>query len=259
MSRKDALVYGRRACLAVAESRPIDILRVFYTTEGEYKDLGPLLRACATQRKPYREVSSDELGKICKSTHHEGVVVVVQRTPRVRLEERWNQSKHDSSCLPIWVAFDGVANDHNLGAIARSLAWFGGSGLLWEGDRPMLSGSALRIAQGGAEHLHLVTTPHLVRSLQWMKSQGCKVVGADQSAHRSLFDFTLSQRGSGTTPPLCWVLGNEQFGLSKTVREACDQLVSIPGSGWVESMNVSVSAGILISYSHAQYHQTLNK
>ena len=253
MSRRDALVYGRRACLAVAECRPSDILRVFYTTEGEFKDLGPLLKACAHQRKPYREVSSEELKKICKSTHHEGVVVVVQRSQRIRLDEIWSQAQSESSRLPIWIAFDGVANDHNLGAIARSLAWFGGSGLLWEGDRPMLTGSALRIAQGGAERLHLVTTPHLGRSLQWMRDQGCKVIGADQKGDTSLFDFTLSSVKSSKLPPLCWVLGNERFGLSKSTRDLCDQIVSIPGSGWVESMNVSVSAGILIAHSHTQY------
>lgn len=256
MSKKDALVYGRRACLAVAECRPTDILRVFYTTEGEFKDLGPLLKACAHQRKPYREVSSDELKKICKSTHHEGVVVVVQRSPRVRLDDLWGTVQNEANRLPIWIAFDGVANDHNLGAIARSLAWFGGSGLLWEGNRPMLSGSALRIAQGGAERLHLVTTPHLGRSLQWLKEQGCRVIGADQRGDLSLFDLTLGSSNSSKRTPVCWVLGNEQFGLSKATRDLCDQIVSIPGSGWVESMNVSVSAGILISHSHAQYSQS---
>ena len=264
MSKKDAVVYGKRACLAVAQWRPEQILRVFYTTEGEYKDLGPLLKACAANKRPYRDVSSEELYKLCKSTHHEGVVVFTHRARKVFLEDVWFEPKNQSETLPIWMAFDGVANDHNLGAGARSLAWFGGSGLIWQGNRPHLSGSALRIAQGGAEQIHKVSVDHLVNSLSWIQDQGGLVIGADQGAKNSLFEwmaqsadlFSKSKGKSRKPTSLCWVLGNEQFGLSKAVKDQCDLLISIPGSGWVESMNVSVSAGILISQSYSLLHSS---
>ena len=249
MSRKEASVYGRRACLAVAERRPHHILRAFYSEVGPTKDLAPLLQACAQQKKPYRAVSEEELIKLSGSKHHEGVVIFTERRERSFLGDAIDRAVarlDDPNATPAvstWVALDDVANDHNLGAIARSLAWFGGAGVVWESPRPQLSGAALRVAQGGAEEVELVAVPSLVGALEELKAKGVRVLGADQGARRSSFEV-------GDVGPVCWVLGNEQHGLSDEVRACCDELISIPGSGLVESMNVSVSAGILIAQSY---------
>ena len=257
MSKKESLAYGRRAVLAIAQSRPQTILRVFYQKQGPTKDLAPLLKACAQQRKPYRAVSDEELVKISGSQHHEGVVVVCTSPPKCDTQQLANLLTHSKrfastsgldiapSHLSTWIALDEVGNDHNLGAIARSLAWFGGGGMIWQAKRPQLSASALRIAQGGAEQIDLVTVSNLSEALMIMKEHGFLVVGADQSAKQDVFQLR-SQKA------ICWVLGNEQFGLSKACKSMCDHLVSIPGSGQVESLNVSVSAGILMA--HSQIH-----
>ena len=78
MSKREAIVYGRRACLMVAQQRAQDIKRVFYEDGAPNRDLKPLLQSCAQQRRPYRAVSAEELFKISGSTHHEGVVVVTK-------------------------------------------------------------------------------------------------------------------------------------------------------------------------------------
>jgi len=249
MSKKEAAIYGRRACLAVAQRRPHHILRAFYAEDGPTKDLAPLLKVCAEQRKPYRAVTEEELVKLSGSKHHEGVVIFTERRERSYLRDAIERAvdrlaePESTPAVSTWVALDDVANDHNLGAIARSLAWFGGAGLVWEGPRPQLSGAALRVAQGGAEELELVAVPSLARALEELRDKGVRVIGADQGARRSAFEV-------GDVGPVCWVLGNEQRGLSREVRELCDELVSIPGSGLVESLNVSVSAGILIAQSY---------
>ena len=250
MSRQEASVYGRRACLAVAERRPDHILRAFYEAGGPTKDLAPLLKACAANRKPYREVSAEELERLAGSKHHEGVVLFTERRERASLSlslgravERSRDPKV-SAGSGVWVALDGVENDHNQGAIARTLAWFGAAGLVWEGPRPQLSGAALRVAQGGAEHIELVSVPSLPDALDELRAAGVRVLGADQGARRSAFAVPLDG-------PVCWVLGNEQTGLSEEVRARCDELVSIPGVGVVESLNVSVSAAILVAHSYS--------
>jgi RNA methyltransferase, TrmH family len=266
MSKKESLAYGRRAAVAIAHYRPQSILRVFYENDekkGSTKDLAPLLKACAQQRKPYREVSSEELFKISGSQHHEGVVVVCDRPPLcnedslIRILEysyqesvdipsqSLDQNELNPSHLSTWVALDAVSNDHNLGAIARTLSWFGGGGMIWEGERPQLSAAALRIAQGGAEQVDLVTVNELSKALYIMKQNGFLIVGADQSVAQNAFSLQSQQ-------PICWVLGSEQFGLSKACKAQCDHLVSIPGSGQIESLNVSVSAGILIAQSQSK-------
>ena len=266
MSKREAVVYGRRACIAVGVYRPESILRVLYDEKSRTKDLGPLLKICATHRRPYRSISPEELERVSGSTHHEGVVVITQRLPRSDLERSLERvferssdhssSDHSSDRLNdrVWVALDGVANDHNLGAIARTLAWFGGGGLIWEGAYPHLSGAALRVAQGGAEIIELVAVNRLPEALDTLRSRGVYVIGADQSSRGSAFNINLSG-------PICWVLGSEQFGLSKVCRDRCDALVSIPGAGHIESLNVSVSAGILISqsYTYTQRDSRFNK
>lgn len=250
MGKRESIVYGRRACLALAEHRSSSIKRVFYEDGVPNRDLGPLLKACAKQRKPYRAVSLDELFKISGSTHHEGVVVVTTPLPPIDfnayLKTYFTSAVEEHRRQPIWVAFDRVENDHNHGAIARTLSWFGAEGLIWEGTRPELSPSAQRIAQGGVEHISLLPVSSLGQALRQLKMNGVLILGADQYAKESAFNRPeqLSQKG------ICWVLGSEQFGLSKAIKNHCDQLVSIPGSGQIESLNVSVSAGLLIGQSH---------
>ena len=255
MGRREAVVYGRRACLSVAEARADDLRRVFYEEGAPNRDLAPLLKACAQRRKPYRAVSDEELFKISGSHHHEGVVAVVTPLHSPLFEDYLaktfsssvSQPKLKSGRLPIWIALDRVENDHNHGAIARSLAWFGAEGLLWEGRRAQLSGAALRIAQGGADQISLLTVRSLSDSIDQLKSRGVLILGADQYAERSAFTRPPELEGRRG---VCWVMGSEQFGLSKLVKQRCDTLVSIPGSGQIESLNVSVSAGLLMAQSH---------
>ena len=256
MAKRESVVYGRRACLSIAGHRADDLRRVFYEEGAPSRDLAPLLKACAQRRRPYREVSADELVKISGSQHHEGVVAVVTPLPSSSIEDYVTHSftggSHQGSALssgrrPIWIALDRVENDHNHGAIARTLAWFGAEGLIWEGHRAQLSGAALRVAQGGAEQLSLLAVSSLSQALGQLKRRGVLILGADQHAEGSAFTPpTDLDKGAG----VCWVMGSEQFGLSKPIKRACDSLVAIPGSDQIESLNVSVSAGLLIAQSY---------
>lgn len=252
MAKRPVTVYGRRASLAVASHRPDEIERVLYLEDAHNRDLAPLLKACAKRRKPYRAVSAAELERISKSAHHEGVVVVTRRRAQRSLSdalEGWRGRRADQvTPLPIWVALDRVENDHNRGAIARSLAWFGGAGMIWEGSSPHLSGAASRVAQGAAEEIELVTVPSLKSSLSLLRDRGVTILGAYQHQRESKSVFERPERDLSSG--VCWVMGSERFGLSQEVRALCDLLITIPGSGLVESLNVSVSAGILITQSY---------
>lgn len=261
MSKREAIVYGRRACLMVAQQRAQDIKRVFYEDGAPNRDLKPLLQSCAQQRRPYRAVSAEELFKISGSTHHEGVVVVTKPLTSTDFESylksyfftKKPSQKTEGKLtkkIPVWVAFDRVDNDHNHGAIARTLAWFGAEGLIWEAARPQLSPSALRIAQGGAEQISLLSVPSLSTALEQLKKQGILILGADQHAGRSTFESPPELSHKNGKKGICWVMGSEQYGLSNGIKKRCDALITIPGSGQVESLNVSVSAGLLIAQSY---------
>lgn len=238
MARDDATIFGLRAALAVGRHRPEAIHRVFHD-EARRRAVGPLLKATAAHRRPYREVPPDELARIAGSVHHEGVVVVCDPLPLLPVGDMLDGMPDDGVLL----ALDDVDNPHNHGAIIRSAAWFG-AGVLLGGVEGPLNPAAVRVAQGGAELTPVAATRNLAGALQRLGEQGVPVVGADQHAKRRLFELPLPR-------PLCIVLGNEAHGLSNDVRAACSSTVRIGGTDAVESLNVAVSAGILLAAAMA--------
>ena len=234
MGRKESVVFGIRAALAVAHHRPESIVRVLYE-EYRRKDVGPLLKAAAKARRPYREVETDDLNRQAKSVHHEGVVVVCEPKATIPFG-RYLQSLPDGATI---IALDNITNPHNQGAILRSLGWFGGSALLVNDPAINVNAAAMRISQGAGEFIPVVRTSDLPNALGHLTKAGIRVVAADQRAERR---WSTGHRG-GT----CFVMGNEADGLSKAVADACPHRVQIPGTGAVESLNVSVAAGVFLA------------
>ncbi|MCA9540716.1 MAG: RNA methyltransferase [Myxococcales bacterium] len=239
MARDEAVIFGLRAALAVGEHRPEAILRVFHTRDRR-KEIGPLLSVTANQRRPYREVPEDELRRIAGSLHHEGVVVIAEPLP-LRSVPAMLDALPDRGVL---LALDGVQNPHNQGAILRSAAWFDAFAVLLDESGPGLNPAAVRVAQGGAEVVPCVAAPDLPAVLDALARRGVTLIGADQHAKRGLFDQRLPEL-------VCLVLGSEGEGLHPEVRRQCHQLIRIPGTAAVESLNVAVSAGILLAAAFA--------
>lgn len=234
---QEAIVYGVNAALAVGRYRPESILRVFHEQRRRL-EVAPLLKIAAAHHRPYREVTSEELERIAKTVHHEGVVVVTEPLPLYSFETVLKRLTTRS----IVIALDSVGNPHNLGAILRSAAWFGVDAVLVPEDpeQAMLSAAAVRIAQGGAETVPCVAVPNMAEALKQLKEQKIAVIAADQNAERSVIEKPLHR-------PCCIVFGNEQSGISSETRQVCPISVTIPGNGRIESLNVAVSAGIILA------------
>jgi tRNA G18 (ribose-2'-O)-methylase SpoU len=140
------------------------------------------------------------------------------------------------------VALDRVRNPYNVGAILRSAAFFGVDAALLgaPAPHPTLAPDAIRVAEGGAEHLLLTRTTDLADTLGRLRSRGVRVIGADGAAPAGAQGFAFER-------PVLLVLGHEREGLGPRVRAQCDALVAVRGSGKVESLNVAVAAGVLIA------------
>ena len=232
----EALVYGVNAALAVASHRPAAIRRVLYDASRRH-DLGPLLKVTAAGRRPYREVPTEDLARVARSQHHEGVVVVTDPLPALDLEGFLRRLQPGA----VFLALDGVGNPHNLGAILRSAAWFGAAGVLLPERGVGLSAAAMRVAQGGAEVVPCVEVPDMADAVELLMARGISVVAADQHAEAVIFDRPPPR-------PLCVVMGSEGDGLSGTVSAVIRHRVRIPGPGnGVESLNVAVSAAIVLA------------
>jgi 23S rRNA (guanosine2251-2'-O)-methyltransferase len=141
---------------------------------------------------------------------------------------------------PLIVVLDGIEDPHNVGAILRTVDAAGGSGVVRQLRRAApLGGAAAKASAGAVAHVRVVEVVNISRAIDELKSSAVWVVGlaADASARYDEVDYTL---------PTAIVFGSEGQGLRRLVREHCDRLVSIPMKGHVESLNVSVAAGIVL-------------
>jgi tRNA G18 (ribose-2'-O)-methylase SpoU len=232
------LVYGLRACMAVFRKRRHDIRRLAFARELR-DDLDDLPEWATQARVDWREEPGSELDRLAQSNQHEGVVMLT--VPR-----RWLKPKDLASLLlerrGVAIALDRVRNPQNIGAVLRSAAFFGVDAALLGAPAPDpgLSPFAVRVAEGGAEHVELSRTTDLAQTLATLRARGVTIIGGDSHA-----DTTLSELEPAR--PCVIVFGHEREGLGSRIRAECDQLVEIKGTGAVESLNVGVAAGIFIA------------
>ena len=140
------------------------------------------------------------------------------------------------------MALDGVTDPRNLGAVIRSAAAFGANGVLLPQRRSAgITAVAWRTSAGTAAKLPVAVATNLTRTLRQYAAEGMMIVGLDADGSVDIDELSLA------TSPLVVVVGSEGRGLSRLVREACDETVSIPMSAGVESLNASVAAGVVLA------------
>ncbi|TDH63575.1 RNA methyltransferase [Dankookia rubra] len=216
--------------------RPQQVLRLFYTEEWR-RLAGPLCKHLARTRRPYREVPPEELARIAGTQHHGGIcAVAVARFAEPLPGHALPPGLPQAAFLPV---LDGIGNPHNLGAIARSAAFFGARALLLSGDprQADLSDAAFRTAEGGLEHLEVLRARDLANLLRGMRGRFLTVAAVAAGGARP--------EAIPRDRPIALVLGNEEEGLSPPVLEACEARITLPGSGLVESLNVAQAAAVL--------------
>jgi RNA methyltransferase, TrmH family len=235
---KELRLYGLNAVRATFARRP-DAIRKLYLSEARIPDLQPMLKWCVARRIGYRVVADeDELRRLASSTHHEGVVADVLREPQQELQA-WLRTLPEGACCALWL--DGVGNPHNLGAILRSAAHFGVSGLLLPQSTSLgLSGAAARVAEGGAEAVPMVRLPGDDEAVAQLRGAGFTLAATVVRDGDDLFAATLPRR-------LVYVIGAEGGGMGDALAATCDLRLSIPGTGAVESLNVASAAAVLLA------------
>lgn len=235
-------VCGLNAVVALGEYHPERIKRLFLR-EDRLKQLSGLCRTLADRKKPYKLCDDEELERICKSHHHQGTVAMIDEpvVEPLSREDLDNWSREGKTGL-ILVS---VGNDHNLGAIVRSAAFFGATyvALSGGGETTRLTTSAYRVAEGGMEHVEFRT---LTNPAGFLKSaaQSLVIIGAEHRARLRIRD--LGTIVAGHPPGVALVVGNEEKGLPPAIKEQCTALVRIPGTGVMESINVAQAATLFL-------------
>ena len=238
MRSKELVICGMKAVRSRFETNSDSVLRLFFNRASSVH-VGDLCRWMARERLVYRCVESEELERISGSVHHGGIVVIVE-SPELRAPE-YEELREWAERGEQLLLLDRISNVHNLGAIIRSAAFFGVTKVVIP-DHPLAAiptEATYRVAEGGLEHVEVYCVGELSRFIEALRPF-YRVVGAATRGGDAAGAAGTSSR------PLALVMGNEEQGLTPDVAAACHTLVTIPGSGRVESLNVAATAAILL-------------
>jgi TrmH RNA methyltransferase len=236
--------HGLRACEALFARRPDEIVRVYLTAPRKPR-LASLLAWCAEHRRGFQIVADENLRRISGSTHHEGVAILAKAIRRRGFEDLLREVELPGAAGPI-LYLDGVENPHNLGSILRTAAHFGARAVAGRsGELPPLSPAAARVAEGAAEIVPVYDVADPPAALRRLAKAGYAIVAASSSRGEPPARAPLGGRS-------VIVLGSEGQGVSPAIERTATTQVCIPGTGAVESLNVSVAAGVLLAEAWRQ-------
>jgi 23S rRNA (guanosine2251-2'-O)-methyltransferase len=250
VDQKRTFVYGIHAIGAVIERAPERLLEL-WIAEPRNDDRARTLRqrALAVGIR-VQAASTASLTKLVGDVAHQGAVAAV------RPLKSWDEhdliaelsqiARNPGGALPLLLVLDGVTDPHNLGACLRTADGAGVHAVIIPKDRSAtVDGVVRKVAAGAAEFVPVATVTNLARTLDMLKEQGIWLVGTDGEAAQTLYGADLKR-------PLALILGAEAGGMRRLTRERCDFVVRIPLAGQVESLNVSVAAGITLFEARRQ-------
>jgi 23S rRNA (guanosine2251-2'-O)-methyltransferase len=182
--------------------------------------------------------TSRDLSLLFPDLSHQGIVGVAEEFVYTDLEQLVQSRPQNQGLL---IALDHITDEGNLGAIIRTCVFFGAQGLILPKDRSAgMTAGALKRSSGLYIHLPISRVVNLARSLELLKKEGFWIIGAAGESQCTVYDFDWNRE-------VVLVLGNEERGLSESVKKVCDQVVGIPACGRAESLNVAVAGGVILS------------
>lgn len=216
--------------------------KALYLASGNERDerLVEIVRLVTDKGLSIIEMDKPDMDRMSSNSMHQGVALQVPPYSYAHPDDLMKRAANKNEA-PLIVALDNITDPRNLGAVIRSVAAFGGHGVLIPERRSAaVTPVAWRTSAGAAARLPVAQATNLNRTLlQWAK-EGAQLVGLDGEGDVSLYDYDA-------TGPIVIVVGSEGKGLSRLVRENCDTILSIPISGTVESLNASVAAGVVLA------------
>jgi 23S rRNA (guanosine2251-2'-O)-methyltransferase len=237
------LIFGFHAVTSRLRQNPGSIREIFLDSTRRDQRARDLAKFAEVQS--IRLISCDQtrLAAMAGNARHQGVAANIDASrSHVDIDDVLDTLAEPALLLVL----DGIHDPHNLGACLRVADAFGVHAVIAPKDRAVgLTATVHKVASGAADAVPYVSVTNLARTLRELKQRGIALIGAAADAQNDLNSATLDG-------PIAWVLGAEGKGMRRLTRETCDQLVSIPMLGSVESLNVSVSAGICLFETRRQ-------
>ncbi|MBE9568178.1 MAG: 23S rRNA (guanosine(2251)-2'-O)-methyltransferase RlmB [Proteobacteria bacterium] len=237
MAKKSTdIIYGIHAVEAALRKHPENVLQVFVQQNRNDNRIKKILDIAKNSGVSLQSISNDKLKDKCPKARHQGVVAEIRRndSDAVTLEDVLEK---DSVLL---LVLDEVQDPHNIGACLRTADATGVDAVIVSKNRSPALGPVIRnVASGAAETVPYIMVPNLARALDKIKDSDVWVIGTSGDGAHNIYESKASKR-------LALVMGSEGKGMRRLTREACDELVSIPMQGSVESLNISVATAVCL-------------
>lgn len=231
------IICGRNSVLeAVRSGREIDRLLVAHGVTGG--SVTAIIAKCSAKGILIKEVSPQKLDFLCGNANHQGVAVMFSASEYCTVDDILKTAEEQGE-KPFIIICDEIEDPHNLGAIIRTAEASGVHGIIIPKRRSAsLNATVAKSASGALEYMRVARVTNIANEIDNLKKKGVWVFGADMDGkHYTDFDYDI---------PVALVIGNEGNGIGKLVAQKCDEIISLPMKGKINSLNASVAAGILM-------------
>ena len=238
-------IFGFHSLEAILNSSPELILNVFVQNGRRDRRMQDLLTKLENQKIKYSSSDKNTLDRLAKGELHHGVLAEIALPTLPGQDKLIEHIKH-SSINHLILILDSIQDPRNLGACLRSANAAGVDCVVVNKDRSApINALVHKTSAGAIDQTKIFQVTNLARTIRELQKNGIWVIGLDGLSNNSLYKANLCE-------PIALVMGNEGKGLRKLIKTICDELVSIPMMGDIESLNVSVATGIALFESRRQ-------
>jgi 23S rRNA (guanosine2251-2'-O)-methyltransferase len=233
------ILVGFHAVIARIRQAPDTLKTVYYDVSRRDRRMKEFIEITQqTIGRKVHQADSERLRQLAGHDRHQGVVAFAEPASLARNVAELLDSIGEKK--PLLLILDGVTDPHNLGACLRVADGAGADAIIVPKDRSaQLNTTVSKVASGAAETMPFVAVTNLARSMRELQEAGVWLIGTSDDAEKTLYEVDL-------TGPVAVVMGAEGEGMRRLTKETCDELVSIPMFGGVESLNVSVASGVCL-------------
>ena len=232
------IIMGRNPVLeALKAERPIN--KILMTAVEKKGSIVEIIRLAREKRIVVQEVSNVQLDLATERGNHQGIVAFVAPFPYVEVEDILAKAEEKGEKAFVIIA-DGVTDPHNLGALIRTAEAGGAHGIIIpKRNAAPVTSTVSKVSAGAVEYLPVARETNIVRCIEDLKKEGLWVIGADMDGDTLLYNTDFKG-------PVALVVGGEDKGLGRLVKEKCDIVVKIPMKGSMSSLNASVAGAIMM-------------
>jgi 23S rRNA (guanosine2251-2'-O)-methyltransferase len=236
------ILYGFHAVGVRVKTAATSVVEIYYDASRKDARMRSFVDKASEAQVRLIEADGLRLAKMCGSHGHQGVVAIAQQVKQAtsldELLEELEASPEKTN--PLILVLDGVTDPHNLGAVLRVADGAGAHAVIAPKDHAVgINATVSKVASGAAETMPYFMVTNLARTLNELKERNIWIIGTSDDAEKTIYDVDLKG-------PVAIVLGAEGPGMRQLTRKTCDELVSIPMRGAVESLNVSVASGVCL-------------